>query len=143
MNARVKIRFPFTNSSGNIETETMWTVKREDGYAIDNIPFYAKELALGDVVSVNNAADGTLWHSELVRASGHSTIRLWMASESDVPRVRGELKRMGCASEVSDLPRLVAVDIPPNVPYGSVKAYLDEGRGVGTFEYQEACLGFM
>lgn len=52
MSARVKIRFSFTDASGNTEIETMWAVTREDGYELDNIPFYVKELALGDVVSV-------------------------------------------------------------------------------------------
>ncbi len=56
------------------------------------------------------------------RASGHSTIRLWFTSASDVPEVRDELKRIGCASELSDLPRLVAVDIPPGIAYANVKA---------------------
>lgn len=142
MSDRAKIRFSFTDSSGNTETETMWAVKREDGYELDNVPFYVKELAFGDVVAVNKGADGVLWHSGLVRAGGHSTVRLWFASESDVPHVRDELKRMGCSSELSDLPRLVAVDIPPSIPYGSVKAYLDHGEAAGKFEYQEACLGF-
>jgi Domain of unknown function (DUF4265) len=96
MSERVKLRFPFANSAGSNETETMWALKRDDGYEIDNIPFYVKELALGD-----------------------------------------------CASEVSELPRFVAVDIPPSVPYEKVKGWLDQREQAGTFEYQEACLGFV
>jgi hypothetical protein len=70
-------------------------------------------------------------------------VRLWFANENCVPQVRDELTRMKCASELSNLPRLLAVDIPESVPYAAVKAYLDQGEGAGTFEYQEACLGFM
>jgi hypothetical protein len=143
MTARVKLRFIFESSAGENETETMWTLKREDGYEIDNIPFYVKELALGDVVSARVEVDGTLWFSKLVRPSGHSTIQLWFSSEHDVQPVRDELKRMGCASEVSDLPRLIAVDVPPSVSYAKVKEFLDRQERAGTFEYQEACLGFM
>jgi hypothetical protein len=143
MTARVKLEVPFSDSEGNTELETMWTVKRDDGYELDNIPFYVKALALGDVVSASTEADGGLRYSSLVRATGHSTIRLWFANENDVPPVRDELKRIGCASELSDLPRLVAVDVPPAVSYATVKAYLDQGEREGKFEYQEACLGFM
>lgn len=121
----MKLRFPFMNSAGEGEVETMWALRRDDGYEIDNIPFYVKELALGDVVSARMEGDGTLWFSELVRPSGHSTIHLWFSNEQDVLRIREELKRMGCASEVSELPRLVAVDIPQSVPYEKVKAWLD------------------
>jgi len=37
----------------------------------------------------------------------------------------------------------VAVDVPPSVPYARVKEFLDRGAEAGTFEYQEACLGFL
>ncbi len=141
MSARVKLRFSFENAAGEREIETMWALKRNDGYEIDNIPFYVKELALGDVVAAEAEADGTLWFSELVRPSGHSTLQLWFSNEHEVQPIRDELKRMGCASEVSDLPRLVAVDVPPNVAYAKVKEFLDQGEHAGTFEYQEACLG--
>jgi hypothetical protein len=143
MTSRVKVRFPFATSEGDEEIETMWTVERPDGYEIDNIPFYVKELALGDVVSVQPDTDGVLRYSRLVRPSHHSTIRLWFADEHDVDRIRAELQQLGCPSELSDLPRLVAVDIPPNVPYAWIKTVLDRGEREGTFEYQEACLGFL
>lgn len=141
MTARVKIRFRFTDSAGNAEVETLWALPHTGGHELDNIPFYVKDLALHDLVAATPHPAGTLEFSALIRASGHGTVRLWFASEGDVPQVRDELKRKGCASEVSDLPRLVAVDVPPSVPYANVKAYLDEGEAAGKFEYQEACLG--
>ena len=42
---------------------------------------------------------------------------------------------------MSDLPRLVAVDVPPHVPYEGIKTFLEQGEQAGQFEYQEACLG--
>jgi len=143
MNDHIKLRFPFTNSRGEGETETMWTLQREEGYEIDNIPFYVTGIALGDVVGAEPDVDGVLWYSTLIRPSGHSTIQILLSSENDVDLVREELARMGCASEVSDIRRLVAVDVPPGVPYETVKAFLDRSAKAGTFEYQEACLGFL
>jgi len=139
---RVKLRFPYTSTTGEDEIEVMWTIEKEHGYELDNIPFYVKNLALGDVVSAEMDSDGALWFSELVQPSGHSTIRLWFAGMDSITMIRDELNRMGCASEVSDLPRLVAVDVPPSIPYEKVKELFDQGERVGTFEYQEACLGF-
>lgn len=49
---------------------------------------------------------------------------------------------MGCGSEISDSPRLVAVDIPQNIEYGLIKKYLDDGELSGKWDYEEACLGF-
>ncbi|MCE9673131.1 DUF4265 domain-containing protein [Myxococcus stipitatus] len=139
----VKILFPFTNSSGDTEIESMWAVKRDDGYEIDNIPFYVKSLAWGDVVSARADADGAWVYEALVRPSGHSTIHLLFEREGDVPRVRDELTGLGCSSEVSNLPSLIAVDVPPAIPYEGIKRYLEQGEAAGTFEYQEACLGFL
>lgn len=68
-------------------------------------------------------------------------LRLWFADQRDVQRIRDELKRLGCASEVSDPQRLVAVDTPPDVPYEHVRAFFEKGEQDGMFEYQEACLG--
>jgi hypothetical protein len=141
MTERLKLRFPFENSEGVGETETMWVIKRDDGYEIDNIPFYVTGLAAGDIVSAQPDASGVLWYSELVRPSGHSTIQLWFANQEDVASVRAALRQRGCGSEVSDLPRLVAVDVPPHVPYEDIKAFLEQGEHAGQFEYQEACLG--
>lgn len=143
MNDRLKLRFRFENSAGEDEIETLWVIKRDDGYVLDNIPFYVKELALRDVVAARPDAEGALWFSELVQPSGHSTIHLWFSSDKDVESVREALRQMGCASEVSDLPRLVAVDVPPEVPYERVKDFLEQGECAGRFEYQEACLGFL
>lgn len=142
MSDRLKIRFPFKNSEGVTETETMWVIPRDTGYEIDNIPFYVQELALGDIISAEPDADGALWYSKLVQPSGHSTLHLWFVQEKDVAPVREFLRQLGCSSEVSDLPRLVAVDVPPEVPYEKIKEFLDQREATGQLEYQEACLGF-
>jgi hypothetical protein len=143
MSERSKLRFQFKSSAGEDETETMWVKELEEGYEIDNIPFYVKELALGDVVAARPDASGVLWYSELIQPGGHSTIHLWFSREEDVEPERETLRQMGCASEVSDLPRLVAVDVPPDAPYEKVRAFLEQGEAAGRFEYQEACLGFL
>ena len=120
MNEHAKVRFIYENSDGGTEVESMWTIEREDGYEIDNIPFFAKSLAVGDLVAARRDKDGLLWFARMIR-----------------------LGRMGCESELSDIPELVAVDIPPTVKYEEVKSLLDEGEREGCFEYQEACIGFV
>lgn len=136
----VKILFEVNNKDGSVEIESMWAIEVPSGYKIDNIPFYATGIAVGDVVSAEPDKDGLLRYSGLVSPSGHSTIRLWMSKEEDVARIRHELHKMGCSTEL-DLSRLVSVDIPPILPYSHVKAYLDKHENRGTLEYEEACLG--
>jgi len=136
----VKVLFEVENADERVEIESVWAVPVENGYQIDNVPFYAKEVAYHDIVSAEPNEDGMLHFTCLVSASGHSTVRLWFANEADVAQVRDALRGMGCSSEL-DLSRLVAIDIPPSVPYERVRTYLDQQESAGIFEYEEACLG--
>ena len=143
MSSYKKVRFTFQNSEGGDEVESMWCIEREEGYEIDNIPFYVTELASGDIVDVREDEDGLLWFDGLRKPSGNSTIRILFAPEEDVRGVRAELRELGCNSELSDFDRLVSVDVPHAVDYEIVKKFLDEGMREGRFEYEEACLGFL
>ncbi|MCY1000133.1 DUF4265 domain-containing protein [Myxococcus sp. MISCRS1] len=140
MSPHRKVVFYCTDSDGNPDVESMWTIPRADGYELDNIPFITRGYACGDVVSAEPEADGMLRCTGLVRASGHSTVQLLVTHPSDIPRIREELKRRGCDTEFGH--GLLAIDIPPEVPYASLKDYFEEGHRTGVFDYQEACLGF-
>ena len=120
----------------------MWANEQTEGYEIANIPFYVMELACGDIVSAAVDATGVLRFDRLVRPNGHSTVRLLFARESDVSATRKELVALGCSSELSDTSGLVAVDVPPSVDYEMLRQFFDKGERAGTFEYEEACLGF-
>lgn len=145
MSEHTKILLAYQGSSStDHEIESVWAVPVAGGYQIDNIPFYARGVAFGDVVSAEKDSDGMLRFDALIQPSGHSTVRLWFAKgkEHDVASIRQSLREMGCASELSDLARLIAVDVPLSVPYEKVRNFLDEGERGGLFEYEEACLGF-
>jgi len=128
--------------SEECEVESLWALPSANGYKLDNIPFYAKGVSFGDIVTAENI-DNCLYMSELSEPSGHSTVRLWFADENEIQATRKALVSMGCSSETSDQPRLVAVDIPPAVSYESIRDYLDEGEVNGKWNYEEACLGFL
>jgi hypothetical protein len=36
--------------SENVEIESLWCIKEEDNYIVDNIPFIAKKISLGDKI---------------------------------------------------------------------------------------------
>src|SRR4051794_39990545 len=78
-----------------VTVESVWAIKHEDGYELDNIPFYARSVACGDLVAVRRDEDGGLWFTNLIKPSGHSTIRILFAREEDVTSVRERLRDMG------------------------------------------------
>jgi len=136
-----KIAFEFErDENGTTEIETLWAVSTDRGYRIDNIPFYVRGVAWGDIVSATRDDGGQLNYVKLVAPSGHSTVRLWFTNTSDVQAVRDALRELGCGSELG-FERLVAVDIPPEVDYSEITAFLEEKERLGALEYEEGCIG--
>jgi hypothetical protein len=121
--------------------ESVWASKLGDYYRIENIPFFAKNIAFGDIVSVEDD-NGALYFDSLIEASGHSVVRIIMFDENDFSDVTKSIEAMGCSWEGSHIKTLISVDIPPEISYNKVKAYLETDRSKGRFDYQEACLGF-
>ncbi len=143
MTEHIKISFPLKKDSDGYppdDVERMWAVPLGDArYRLDNIPFFALGVSAEDVV-IATARDGELVFESLAAEGGHSTVRVMCESESDVTPARESLREMGCSSELSHIPRLFAVDIPPEVNYAKVRAYLLGGRDKGKWDVQESCV---
>jgi len=143
----MKVLFAYILDKNDIRDDTagyesMWVSEAEGGYRVDNIPFYAKGIAYGDIIAVEEE-DGAYYFEELVEASGHSTVRVVFFDLSIMDEVKKKLLEIGCDWEgmKPDMP-LLAVDIPPSIDYSIVKEYLGSGRSAGLWDYQEACLGW-
>jgi hypothetical protein len=131
-----------SDKPGHVEIESIWALPEAGAFRVDNIPFYAKGIAVGDVVSAAER-NGAHYFDRVLVPSGHSTIRILFSDDGIIQNTRNDLRSIGCESEISDIPTLIAVDIPPTVSYENLKLYLDKGEAEGKWEYQEACLGFL
>jgi len=120
--------------------EGLWALPVGEGlFQIANVPFFAKGIAYGDIVSAT-VEQQELRFREVVRSSGHSTLRLIIYDEKDIPSVRELLEELGCDIERSHIPELLSVDVPPTVSLAVVKRHLDEGEAQARWGYEEACL---
>lgn len=137
-NERVKILF-LHDAFEKEEIESAWAKRKGNYFVLDNILFYAKEFSLGDIIETV-VKDGELYANRLIEESGHSTIRVFLSNENKVSKLREDLEHMGCSSEVSNISKLISVDIPRNVSYSSIIKFLDKGEKQGEWEYQEACI---
>jgi hypothetical protein len=129
------------SDDGVFKTESVWATKIGDYYRIDNIPFFAKNIAPGDIVAVEEDGD-ELYFDSLIEASGNSVVRIVLYNEKDILRITKELELMSCNWEGSHLPKLISVEIPKGIPYDKVKEYFEKGSLENVFDYEEACLGF-
>jgi hypothetical protein len=120
--------------------ETLWAIKAGDGlFKIDNIPFFVYGIAVDDIVSAV-PEEGVFRFKEVVHPSGHSTLRVVVYDQAEVSAARELFKQLGCSTELSHLPRLFAVDVPPSVSLDTLREVLDAGKRQDRWGYEEACL---
>jgi len=134
-----KILVTFKNDDDEYQIESVWAIKEGDNYRIDNIPFLAPNIALNDIISVEEE-DGALYFDSLVEPSGHTTLQIVVFDESNVSGIVKELERFGCSWEGSHLKTLISVDVPKDVDYAPIKKYLVENEKENILSYKEACL---
>ena len=134
-----KVILVYKDFDGNIQIESVWAEKMDEYYRIVNIPFFAKNIAYGDIIKVEEE-DGELYFEELIMPSGHSTIQMIIYNVDSVEEIGDQLVLLGCDWEGSHLPGYISVDVPNSIPYASIKEYLDSGLLSERWDYNEACL---
>lgn len=121
------------------DVERLWARSLEDGYfEIDNIPFFVRDISLGDVVSARNQ-EGEWEFAELIRASGNSTLRVIVFDEAQVASTREYLKAHGCSSELHTA-KLISVDVPAHTDLWAVRDWLLRQEAAGLLEFEDACI---
>jgi hypothetical protein len=116
--------------------ESLCGYETEDGYyCIDNIPFYAKGVSSGDVVTVV-PNEGQLQFERVVRSSGNSVVRLYVSDLSDMQATRDSFRERGCESELHSNPKFIAVEVPSRVGADPVDELLEVGAKSGRWEYE-------
>jgi Domain of unknown function (DUF4265) len=138
---KTKIFFLHDNAfEGGSGVESAWaSLTPEGNFRLDNILFYAKGFSFGDIVSAKLIKDECIV-TGLIKESGHSTIRLLFKNIKSIVKTRKLLLGLGCQSEISDLPQLISVDIPPHINYDAVKTVILEGEKTNKWFYEEACI---
>jgi hypothetical protein len=91
----VKLKLVYKDFDGNIQIESVWAEKIGDYFKIVNIPFFAYNIAYGDIVNADEDDDG-VYFNELIEPSGHSTIQMIIYDKNDVLKIGDELVELGC-----------------------------------------------
>lgn len=120
-----KVRF--TTASGDVET--LWVEQvGQDRYRLDNTPWYAYGVSLGDVVEARRSAPGRLLDFvRVVQKSGYRTLRFSLEPTTGArASSRALLERfaaLGCLCEGAG-GTYFAVGVPPGVSFDLVRDLL-------------------
>lgn len=126
-----------------VGSERMWAFGRgEDRYEIDNVPWFVRDLACGDVVEA--VAPDPSSHpvfTRLLQRSLHLTIRIICFRSGplagDLQAVLDAFVPLGPYAEGVDQYGMVALDIAPETPLRPVYEKLVAGRADGSWEWEE------
>lgn len=69
----VKVGFVQKIGEGEFETETIWCEVDGENFVVDNIPFVAKGISSGDIISAEYDTDDEMYYFEdIIKTSGNS-----------------------------------------------------------------------
>jgi hypothetical protein len=129
-----------------VRTESVWARPvGGDEYELENIPWFARGVAIGDRVRAERNAEAVLTVREMIAWSGRYTIRVIPTGEGSsreqVEDVVAAFTPLGAECE-GGLPafKLVALDIPPTALLAEIKALLREGEAEGRWGWEEGCI---
>jgi hypothetical protein len=142
---RIAFRLPAGTDGPSPRWEYLWGRERGDGtFEIDSVPFFVRGVSVGDRVSVVRHELG-LRFRHLIASGGHSTLRVLFADQQGqagadpaIAQLRQILRRLGCTSELSDVPGLLAVDVPPTAAVPQVRSFLQTGHERGLWDLEES-----
>jgi hypothetical protein len=143
MDQRKKIIFPLEPDDDGyppVGAERVWTREVAEGqFVIDNIPFFATQATLDDVVEAHEN-EGVLEYTATLRRSGNSLIRVIYYKGTDPADVRRQLEALGCTTELCGAFAIIAVNVPPNVKPDDVQTLLRHGFEEEKWDYEEPLL---
>jgi Domain of unknown function (DUF4265) len=121
-----------------VTSESLW-VERIDGnrYRVENVPFFAKGVSCGDEIVAESLADRPMFLTleSVVRRSRNSTLRI-IVRKGEVADARSQFAQVGCTSELSNFPKLFAVDIPFEILREAL-ALAERGFDSGHWDYED------
>ncbi|MCC6281548.1 MAG: DUF4265 domain-containing protein [Saprospiraceae bacterium] len=133
-----KVVLTYRDVSGNVAVESIWAEPIGMHYKVDNIPFFAPNIALNDIISVEKE-EGVLHFEELISPSGHSTIQIVMLNRKEKNRIIEEIESLNCSWE-GFKDSIIALDIPATFDYRKIKEFLQRELNNQVLDYKEACL---
>ena len=125
-----------------VSSEFLWCIPTAHGsYIVDNIPFYAREISMGDEVAAD-VSKGHLAFRSVLKPSANSTIRVFVKRKEAQERITSQLQQFGCDTEAMDGMPLVAVSLPPDCQLQKALAFMDEEGDLCNIAIEESAVRY-
>lgn len=122
-------------------SETLWATPSENGFVLDNYPFFVKGICFRDLVEANEISDGLYEYVRTLKKSNNSLYRVLFKASDSISAIRSlkRLEKLGCAYETDEMDAmtLVAVNLPETVDANQAWKIFEAGVNDGVWEVQE------
>lgn len=130
----------FISLNNNTKTESVWVLKKGDFYIVRNIPFFAKGIALDDLIMVDEH-ENMKFYKKTVYFSGNSTYRIFTNNDIDSFDFFWKiLEAFGCTYEKAT-ENLFAINVPPSADIYKVYGVFELGEKKKVWEFEEGFCG--
>ncbi|WP_151804900.1 DUF4265 domain-containing protein, partial [Acinetobacter bereziniae] len=122
-----RIIIPYYNVENILSKEIVFGKKINDNkYAIENIPLYVDNLALGDVLLVERLDDGKLYFEDLIEKSENSTVRIifFKYDEVFVQKILKEIEGFGVSWVGFEGGSYFSMNIKKELKYKPIRDFL-------------------
>lgn len=136
-----KIIVPYYNVDNVLSKEIVFGRKIGlDKYVIENIPLYAPNLALGDILLVEKLDDEQLYFEDLLETSENSTIRIVFFNYDPiiVQKILKEIEGYSINWVGFVGGSYYSLNINKDLDYKKIKLFLEGNSKI--MDYQESCL---
>ncbi|MEV7319383.1 DUF4265 domain-containing protein [Streptomyces sp. NPDC093970] len=142
---KVHFRLEIEGNWPPASVESLWAVDQGDGTArLDNIPWFVRGIACGDIVATGPDEEGVQWAGEVVQRSENCTIRLIVLRDGGSGAARQSVinafHKLGVDGEGIERFRMVALDVPPTVDLTKVQRLLKHGVTKEWWHMEEGCI---
>jgi hypothetical protein len=125
-----------------VSFEQIWCLPvQDDIYLIDNIPFYARDVSIGDEIRTK-LRDGGRWFTCVTKPSTNTTLRMFARNPTFEPLLRPKLESFGGQTEKIQGSPLIAVSLPPSADIASALDFLDRENEAGNVSFEESCVRY-
>src|SRR6266404_4301243 len=134
------VKVQLSDPSG-ANVETLWARPIDTNlYQLDNSPFFAYGVSWRDVIEAKpDGDDQVLKYVRCVKKSGNMTVRIifqdYRSTDPHADGILEGLRNLGCSYEGMQ-PRMISVNVPPNINLGVVVDFLREQSGL-QWEYAD------
>ena len=142
---KVHFRLEIEDNWPPASVESLWAVDQGDDTArLDNIPWFVRGIACGDIVATESDEEGVRWAGEVVRRSENCTIRLIVFRDDGSAAARQSVinafRELGVSGEGIEKFGMVALDIPHTADLAKVQRLLNHGVAKEWWHMEEGCI---